>query len=162
MNEADRIAAEAAEKERLRKKKEQDDKEAAEKAILDEKERLRLEKEEADRLAALKKKEDDDRVRASTDNRIKQMEADDLDAKRKQAELDAEAARKRKEEEDKLLQQQEADRLRQEALDKEKALLEQARQVKVVEKPIELKTEKPVEVVKAVVKTVVQPDEVQA
>jgi len=38
---------------------------------------------EADRLAALKKKEDDDRVRASTDNRIKQMEADDLEAKRK-------------------------------------------------------------------------------
>jgi hypothetical protein len=40
MNEADRIAAEADEKERLRRKQEQEDREAEEKRILDEKERL--------------------------------------------------------------------------------------------------------------------------
>jgi hypothetical protein len=63
MNESDRVAAEAAEVERLRKKKEQEDKNAEEKRLLDEQDRLKREKEDADREAERKKKEEADRLR---------------------------------------------------------------------------------------------------
>jgi len=65
-----------------------------------------------------------------------ELEQQKADAKRKQDELDAEAARKLKEEQDRL----EAERLKKEALDKEKAMLEEARK-KEASKPDETAAE---------------------